>query len=127
MTRPALLAASAFIAFLSLTACEDEHSDMASIKRMEDTLFKTYPTMAGVSVNVKEYHELDVVVRGKQLYSTTGENKQKITAEIGTMAQIVFGTNNELDKGQVIFTKEERGTDMEPKDGEKFAIPFPAK
>jgi hypothetical protein len=124
MKKLTLLPLLLFAAFFSLTACRDEFSDMASIKRMEDTLFKTYPTMAGVSVEVNEHHELNVVVRSAQLYSTDGENQQKVASEIGAMAQNVFGTNNELDKGQVTFTKDERSTDMKPADGKTFPISF---
>ena len=119
-----LLTAITIAATTLLFSCRDQVSDMDSIKRMEDTLFKSYPTMAGVSVEVKEYHELNVVVRSAQLYSTTPENKQKVSAEIGKMAESIFGTNNELDKGQVIFTQDERSTDMKPKDAKAYPITF---
>jgi hypothetical protein len=119
-----LLTAIAIASTTLLFSCHDEVSNMESIKRMEDTLFKSYPTMAGVSVEVKDYHELNVVVRSAQLYSTTPENKQKVSAEIGKMAESVFGTNNELDKGQVIFTKDELSTDMKPKDAQAYPVTF---
>lgn len=124
MKKFSLLPLLVFFAFFGFTACQDEYSDMEAIKRMEDTLFKSYPTMAGVSVEVKAHRELNVVVRSAQLYSTNGENKQKVSNEIGTIAQAVFGTNNELDRGQVIFTKDERSTDMKPKDADTYSIAF---
>lgn len=94
---------------------------------MEDTLSKTYPNLAGISIEIKEWHELNIVARSAQLYNTTEENKRKVTGEIEKMAQYIFGTNNELDKGQVIFTKQERSTDMDPADAEKYPFTFPEK
>ncbi|MBL7717878.1 MAG: hypothetical protein JNL72_03505 [Flavipsychrobacter sp.] len=120
---PTLFVAAACI----LSSCRDEFSNKEHIKQMQDTLFKVYPTMAGVSVDVKDWNNITVVVRSAQLSSTTGENKEKITAEIGNIVQAVFGTNNELEKGQVIFTKDETGTDMNPADGERFPIAIPEK
>lgn len=108
-----------------LFSCQDEVNNTESIKRMEDTLFKSYPTMAGVSVEVKANKELNIVVRSAQLYSTSTENKQKVSTEIQDIAESVFGTNNELDRGEVIFTKDERNTDMNPPDAERFPMTFP--
>jgi hypothetical protein len=122
-----LLLAAVLAASSTLFSCHDEVSNTENIEHLKDTLFKTYPAMAGVSVEVEEWHELNVVVRSKQLYNTSTENKQKVTAEIGQIAQAVFGTNNELDKGQVIFTKNERSTEMKPADGENYPITFPGK
>lgn len=110
-----------------LCSCHDEVSYQKNMEHLKDTMFKTYPTMAGVSVDVQNWTDLQVVVRSAQLYSSSKENKQKVTAEIGEMAQITFGTNNELDKGQVIFTKDESSTDMNPADAEKYPITFPKK
>ena len=125
MRKFTLLAASVFIAILSLTACK-ELPDLNQAKhRISDSLFKAYPNVPGHSIDLDSYPNINIVVRSKQLYNTTGENKEQITAEIGAIAQSVFGTNNELDKGQVIFTKDERSTDMEPADGETFPISFP--
>ena len=121
--RSLLVVAAATLLF----SCDEPVDNTASIKRMEDTLFKSYPTMAGVSVEVKANSELNVVVRSAQLYSTSPENKQKVSAEIEAIAQSIFGMNNELDKGQVIFTKDERNTDMNPPDAERFPITFPEK
>ncbi len=122
-----LITAIAIATATLLCSCHDEGQNMENIKRMEDTLFKAYPTMGGVSVEIKDWHELNIVARSKQLYSTSEENKQKVSAEIGKIAESVFGTNNELDKGQVIFTKDERSTDMDPADAEKYPITFPEK
>jgi peptidoglycan hydrolase CwlO-like protein len=115
---------AALLAIVALSSCKDEFSNQEAIKRMQDTLFKVYPTMAGVSVHVEGWNELTVVARSSQLYNTSGENKQKVTAEISSIAQTVFGTNNELDTGQVIFTKDERSTDMAPADGQSYPISF---
>ena len=124
MRKFTLLAASVFIAILSLTACK-ELPDLNQAKhRISDSLFKAYPNVPGHSIDLDSYPNINIVVRSKQLYNTTGENKEQITAEIGAIAQSVFGTNNELDKGQLIFTQDERGTDMDPRDGQKYPITF---
>jgi hypothetical protein len=125
MKKLTLLPLLFFAALFSLSSCRDEVSNMENLEKMRDTLNKVYPNVPGLSVNVLEYDNLIVVVRSAQLYNTNGENKQKIATEITNIALAVFGTNNELDKGQVIFTKEERSTDMDPADGQKFPILFP--
>ena len=118
-----LILLSALLA-TSLFTCRDEQSDMAAIKRMEDTLFKTYPDMMRVSVEVKAHRELNVVVGSKQLYNKPAGQKQSMANEIGSMALSVFGTNNELDRGKVIFTKDERSTELNPPDAQPYNISF---
>lgn len=108
-----------------LFSCKEPADNTEAIKRMEDTLFKSYPTMAGVSVEVKDNSVLNIVVRSAQLYSTSTENKQKVSGEINDISKSVFGTNNELEKGEVIFTRDERNTDMNPQDAERFPMTFP--
>lgn len=110
-----------------LSSCHDEEANKAHMESLKETIFNKYTTVAGVSVEVEDWHELNVVVRSAQLYSSDAGNKQKVASEIGKMADSIFGTNNELDKGQVIFTKDERSTDMNPKDAEMYPITFPEK
>jgi hypothetical protein len=122
-----LITALAIATTTLLFSCHDEEANKRNMEILKESVFKAYPTVAGVSVEVKDWHELYVVVRSRQLYSTNAENKQKVTSEIGKMADSIFGTNNELDKGQVIFTKDERSTDMNPSDAQKYPFTFPEK
>lgn len=58
-----------------LSSCHDEEASKANMERLKESIFKTYPTVAGVSVEVHDWHELNVVVRSAQLYSSDAQNK----------------------------------------------------
>ena len=62
---------------LTVAACniKDPASNDANIRKMEDTLFKSYPTVNGVSIEVKENTEVIITLRDVELYNE-GDEKE---------------------------------------------------
>lgn len=111
--------AAAFMVLLTC-GCKETGSNDAEIRRMEDTLFKLYPTVNGVSVEVRENADVFITLRDKELYGTTAAEQQKITDNIAAITVSLFEKNNYLDEGTVIFVKEENTLDVKEEDKKKY-------
>lgn len=91
---------------------KDPESNMASIHVMEDTLFKTYPTVNRLTVEVKEFSEVIVTLGDKELYGASDDKRQQVAEEIGKIAVHLLEENNYLEKGKVIYTDNETSLDI---------------
>lgn len=102
-----------FALILTVYACKagNENND-ANIRRMEDTLFKLYPTVNRVSVEVKNFSEVDITIGDMELYEATDEQRKSVTKEIEGLTKYIFTEGNDLQKGKVIFVKEENTLDI---------------
>lgn len=100
-----------------ITSCnmKDPESNMVNIHVMEDTLFKTYPTVNRLTVEVKEFSEVIVTLGDKELYNATDEKRQQVAEEIGIISVHLFEENNYLEKGKVIYTDNETSLDVSNK------------
>ncbi len=100
-----------------VSSCKDETSYMPQITQMKDSIFKAYPTtVASIWMNVLDKTDLKIVLGGKRLYATQDAEKQKMAADMGTMAWRIFGKDSYLKKGTLVFTKDEQNTVDTPAD-----------
>jgi hypothetical protein len=90
---------------------KDPESNMGNIHVMEDTLFKTYPTVNRLTVEVKEFSEVVVTLGDKELFNAPDEKRQQVAEEIGKISVHLFEENNYLEKGKVIYTDNETTLD----------------
>ena len=102
-----------FMLLLATSACSpgNENND-ANIRKMEDTLFKLYPTVNRVSIEVKNFSDVDVTIGDVELYEATEERRKAVTKEIEDLTKHIFSDGNDLQKGEVIFVKEENSLDI---------------
>jgi hypothetical protein len=102
-----------FMLLLVMAACKpgNENND-ANIRRMEDTLFKLYPTVNRVSIEVKDFSDVVVTIGDVELYDATEEKRQAVTNEISGLTQHIFAEGNDLKEGEVVFVKEENSIDI---------------
>lgn len=112
-----LIAASCSAILLS---CKDLGSNDAQVRQMEDSLFKRYPTVNGVSIEVKEHQDVFVTLRDKELYSSTQAEQERITNEIAQLTIQLFEKNNYLDEGTVIFAESENSIEAQPDKEKKY-------
>jgi hypothetical protein len=77
------------------------------MKQMEEELYKRYPTVNRVSVEVVENSNVNVTLGDKTLYAAPDEKRRAIVNELGPRIIQIFDKGNWLDKGRVIFVKEE--------------------
>ncbi|WP_276131616.1 hypothetical protein [Polluticoccus soli] len=103
-----------------LLSCKDLGSNDAQVRQMEDSVFKRYPTVNGVSIEVKEHQDVIVTLRDKELYSSPQAEQQRITNEIAQLTIQLFEKNNYLDEGTVIFAENENGIEAQPDKEKKY-------
>lgn len=94
---------------------KDPQSNMGNIHKMEDTLFKMYPTVNRLTVEVKDFSDVVVTLGDKELYNASDEKRQQIAEEIGKLSVHFFEENNYLEKGEVIYTDNETSLDVHNK------------
>lgn len=87
--------------------CKDVESNDPYIRQMEDSLFKAFPTVNRVSIEVKEYQDVLVTLGDAELYSDTEDKRKAVVDQIGRMTIHFFDKNNYLDEGRVTFVAEE--------------------
>jgi hypothetical protein len=110
-----LIVAVIMIAFAS---CKDtEASDVQHIEEMKDTIFKTFPTVVGITIRVEESSQLYVTIGDAHLYKADDVARQKEANRIGVIALHIFGKDNELEKGKLTVTKNEHTEEENPADG----------
>ncbi|RYE24303.1 MAG: hypothetical protein EOP51_07840 [Sphingobacteriales bacterium] len=98
---------------LLTAACKpgNENND-ANIRRMEDTLFKLYPTTNRVSVEIKDFSDVTITIGDMELYEAPDAKRQGVSKEIEGITRKIFSEGNDLNKGEVVFVKEENSIDV---------------
>src|ERR1044071_5462692 len=109
-----------FAAFALLHSCKELGSNDAQIRQMEDTLFKRYPTVNGVTIEVKEHQDVFVTLRDKELYKATEAEQQRITGEVAQLSVQLFEKDNYLKDGTVIFVENETSIENDPAKQKKY-------
>ena len=107
-------------AYTCIYGCKEVGSNDLQIRQMEDSLFKRYPTVNGVTIEVKENQDVFVTLRDKELFNSTEAEQLKITGEIATLSIQLFEKNNYLDEGTVIFTENETSIETDPAKQKKY-------
>jgi hypothetical protein len=102
---------------LTIAACniKDPESNTPNITKMEDSLFKLYPTVNGVSIEIRENEDVIVTLRDAELYNESDTRRQQVTDEIARISVHLFEANNYLKKGTVIFSKNESSIEVTEK------------
>lgn len=107
------------IAALAVPSCKnmEEGTDMVQIQQLKDTVFKSYPTVASIFVDVAERKDLVVVLGDAKLYKMPIDAQQHEANEIGILTLRLFGKDNSLEKGKLIVTKDLKNSKENPDDG----------
>jgi hypothetical protein len=102
----ALFASIAFPLFLSCNLEPKSHTE--EIRKMEDTLFKAFPTVSRVSIEVKNDFgtAINITLGDAQLYSASEQQRQAVTEKAAAITMYIF-SEEKPEKGTVIFVKEE--------------------
>ena len=98
------------IGTVSMMSCNMEPKDHTKqISRMEDTMFKSFPTVNRVSVEVKDDFgtEVNITLGDAELYNATEERRKEVTNKTAAIVKDVFAMDKP-EKGKVIFVKEEK-------------------
>ena len=95
------------VLFMSFAGCKEAGDNTLGMKQMEDSLYTRYPTVNRVTVEVVENSNVNVTLGDATLYTGPEEKRQKVVNEIGPLIVKIFDKGNWLDKGRVVFVKEE--------------------
>jgi hypothetical protein len=122
----------------TLNACSDGEADnMQHIETMRDSIFKTFPTVAGITIRVNDGQHLHITVGDAHLYGASDAVKQQEANQMGLMAIRIFSKNNKqnenkmqqmlqrifgngdntLHDGKLTITKNEHTEEEDPADG----------
>jgi hypothetical protein len=98
----------------------------AQIQQMEDTLFKSFPTVNRVSVEVKNDfgEEVRITLGDAELYSASEEERQKVVSSTSQIVQRVVA-EDKIEKGKVIFVKEENTITVDESTMKQYDMTLP--
>jgi hypothetical protein len=87
----------------------EQKSYTAEIAQLEDTLFKAFPSVNRVSIEVKNDFgtEINVTLGDATLYTASDAERNKVAGETGNIIAHIFKPDDLPGKGTVIFVKEE--------------------
>lgn len=121
-----------------MSSCSDEEaSNMRHIEAIRDSIFKTFPTVASITIRVEDAENLHVTVGDAHLYAADDNAKKNVANKIGRMAlgifgkkepqketsfmamlkHRIFGDGNMLQNGKLTVTKNEHTEEEYPADG----------
>ena len=123
MRKPCIIAATALI-FFSCNLEPKNHT--AEIQKMEDTLFKSFPTVNRVSIEVKDDFgtEVNITLGDAELYKAPETERQKVVQEATLITRHVFEKSNPV-KGNLIFVQEENTIKVDEATAKKYVMDFP--
>lgn len=139
MNKYIAIIAFVMVAISVLTSsCGDvDEANMRHIEAMRDTIFKTFPTVASITIRVEDAENLHVTLGDAHLYAASDNAKKKEANKIGRMAlgifgkkepqkgndfmamlrRRIFGGGNMLQNGKLTITKNEHTEEEYPADG----------
>jgi len=106
----------AFCVSLVAAGCgPEERNHTAEIKRMEDTIFKSFPTVNRASIEVKDDFgtTINVTLGDETLYNASGQERARVAQRLSDITGYIFSAEK-LSAGKVIFVKEETTIDVAP-------------
>jgi hypothetical protein len=85
-----------------------------------------FPTFRALHIDLNEdWTEITVVIGDPNFYGASAEEKNKKAEELGKMIVRIYGTENYLDKGTLVVTKDVNNTSNTPADG--ISVPIDLK
>ena len=95
------------VLFLSVLSCKEAGDNTLGMKQMEDSLYKRYPTVNHVGVEVVENSNVNITLGDVQLYTASEDKRKQIVEDLGPLIIRIFDKGNWLNKGRVVFAKQE--------------------
>jgi len=106
------------VAAFAFTSCKDVgEAHMQGMMHMRDSIFNHYPTVAAVTINIRDDRLLIITLGSSDLARASETDRRQMATDLGEMAVRLFGKNSGLKKEQLIITPDERNQVAEPTDG----------
>jgi len=108
------------ISFLSTFSCKEVTDMDGKTLTLNDSIVASniFPTHQALHVELNaDRTEITVVIGDLKFYNATDEERSAKAKELGDMIVRIYGTENYLNEGTLIVTKDVRNTSNTPKDG----------
>jgi len=119
----------AVFAISCCSSCDlDPKNHTEQIQKMEDTLFKSFPTVNRVSVEVRNDFgkEVNVTLGDMELYAASEQERLKVVDQTTEIIRHIFAVDN-IEKGKVIFVKEENTITVDESTMKKYEMKLSTK
>ncbi|MCD6011946.1 MAG: hypothetical protein K0Q79_1808 [Flavipsychrobacter sp.] len=116
------------VLFTFLFSCKDVPDLRGRTPILNDSIRTTnmFPTFRALHIDLNEdWTEITVVIGDPNFYGASAEEKNKKAEELGKMIVRIYGTENYLDKGTLVVTKDVNNTSNTPADG--ISVPIDLK
>ncbi len=108
------LFAFAFIATaIAFTSCKEAVSNDANNRKMEDTLFKTYPNLSRVSIDVQENEHVHITLGDEEFYNAAEDKRKQVTDQVARITVHIYEDNNWLKDGSLTFVPSTAGVEVD--------------
>lgn len=98
----------------TIAACKEGNADnQPYMEQMKDSIFKAYPTVNSVTVDLKDGNELNVVLGDAHMFTANAATRQHTANSIGMMALRMFPANSALSNGTLYISKDEKSVDVD--------------
>ena len=110
-----ILAIAVACIYIIGTGCKDtSESNMQYIGEMKDSIFKAYPTVASITIEIKDGKMLDVTLGDVQLFKAGDAKRQQTANEMGAMALRIFpNKGNDIDKAEIVVSDDEKNVTID--------------
>ncbi len=103
--------------FFAMFSCK-EVNNAGKSRILEDSMVKVFPTYRALHVELNDDEtEITVVIGDPQFYQASTEEKNNKAEELGKLIARIYGTENYINKGTLIATKDINNTSNAPADG----------
>jgi|GEM_PF-2001730 len=102
-----------------LCSCKERFMPTAEQEnRAADSIRARYSLTGNIMVKVNdEDNSMVITIADPTLYASPAANKKSVADVAGAIALRVFGKDNLVDKGDVIFTRDKNNSTLKPIDG----------
>jgi hypothetical protein len=96
-------------ATLFISSCKDTETSYTQYsEQMKDSIFQSYPTVAGITIEIKDRTQLDITLGSADMFTKSDAERQKTANELGMMALRLYPKDNSFEKAQLIVSKDEK-------------------
>lgn len=100
----------------------------AEIAKMEDTVFKAFPTVNRVSIEVKGDFGTEIIITlgDRELYNADETERQRVTNDAAALTDQIFAEKTP-DKGTVVFVEDEQSIVVDKATKKTYPMPLKPK
>jgi hypothetical protein len=93
----------------NLSSCKDQENLNGKFEeQLKDSVFKNLPTVASVHVEVKDGHQLTLILGSKDLFEGSEKKRMDATTQLNTTILQIFNKENGIEGGKLYISEDEK-------------------